>query len=452
MTSSEKVLADLKKGKINSCYLLFGDEEYLLNETLHKITDLIIKPADRDFGLFNLDGENTDIENIIEYILTPSLLCTNKVVIIRNTTLFHSNDNLSDLIQKIRKNIDENSSKAVKNFQIFLKLTGFSLEDLQQNGWRRISNEQWNDVSGDSGEDREKWLPRILDICSSLNVKEITGKDNTEKLEEVFKNGIPSGNCLILTSETVDKRKKIFKIIAQHGVVLPFTRARKEIEQKDVQQNEIQKLLDQYKKKMTPAAWSSLRKKTGFELRKSIMEVEKLISFTGSNSMIEDVDVAEVVGKTKEDSIFDLTAALGEKNQQDSLLALKALLSQGLHHLMILSMIVREIRFLLQAKILFISGKLPKINGNMDYSRFQKNVYPVLKEIAAQKDMPKDFLVNKHPFVIFNALRNSGHFSYPMLVRYLEDLLEIDRKFKSSAGNPQFLLESFLIKACAKAS
>ncbi len=448
--ASEKLQSELKKGIIAPCYLLYGDEEYLIDETLRQIVNLIIAPEDRDFCLFDLDGENIGIDYIIEYILTPSLLGTRKVVIVRNTTLFHSNENLSDLIPKIRNNIDDNPAKAAKYFLTFLKLAGFALEDLQQNGWQRISDEQWiKIVSGNPGEDREKWLPRILEICSSLGFTEISGADKTEKLEEIFQSGIPAGNCLIFTTETVDKRKKIYKIFTQQGVVIPFIRARKETGQKEVLQNEIQKLLDRCQKKLTPAAWISLRKKTGFELRRSIMEVEKLISYAGSKSIIDDADVFEVVGKTKEDSIFDLTAALSEKNQLDALGALKALLNQGLHHLMILTMIVREIRFLLQAKILVNSGKLPKFNKNMDYGWFQKNILPALKELATQKDLPKDFLISKHPFVIFNALRNCIHFSYSLLVDYLDDLLEIDHRLKSSAGNPQLLLENFLIKACA---
>jgi DNA polymerase III delta subunit len=34
---SEKVLADIKRGKIASCYLLYGDEEYLISETLKEM-------------------------------------------------------------------------------------------------------------------------------------------------------------------------------------------------------------------------------------------------------------------------------------------------------------------------------------------------------------------------------------------------------------------------------
>lgn len=448
--TSEQLLADLKKGIVAPCYLLYGEEEYLVNETLQQILDLMIPETDRDFGLFYLEGENADIDSLIENILTPSLLGSRKVVVVRNTTIFHSRENLAELVQKIINNLNDNPSKAAKYFLTFLKLSGFSMEDLHQNGWRRISDEQWNKMAADTGKNREKWLPHILEICSNLGLTELPGTDKTENLEKIFQAGLPSGNCLIFTAETVDKRKKIYKIIAGRGIVLPFSKAKGETAQKEVLQKEIQKLLYRYKKKLTPSAWVNLGNKTGFELRRSIMEIEKLIFFVGSRPVIEDGDVEEVVGKTKEDSIFDLTTALSEKNQLAALHALKTLLDQGLHHLMILTMIVREIRFLLQAKILVNSMNLPKFDSSMEYGWFSKYIHPTLKELASARNLPNDFLTSKHPFVIFNALRNCKHFSYPVLIGYLNDLLEIDRLFKSSTGDPQLLLENFLIKACTK--
>ncbi|OPY84654.1 MAG: DNA polymerase III subunit delta [Smithella sp. PtaU1.Bin162] len=447
----EKILADLKKGIVAPCYLLYGEEEYLINDTLQQILDLIIPQADRDFGLFRLDGESADVDNLIECVLTPSLLGSRKVVVLRNATIFHSRENLSELISKIKKYIDDNPSKAARYFLTFLKLAGFSLEDLQGNGWQRISDGQWSKmIPGDSGDDREKWLPRILDICSNSGFTELSGADKIEQLEKIFQNGLPPENCLICTAETVDKRKKIYKIIAEQGIVLQFNAARGEVAQKESLQKEVQKLLDHYGKKLSPTAWVNLGKKTGFELRRSIMEVEKLIFFVGERQVIEDVDIAQVVGKTKEDSIFDLTGALGEKNQLAALQALKALFDQGLHHLMILTMLVREIRFLLQARILVNSGKLPKFNSSMEYGWYQKNIYPLINDLAENFTKREGILTGQHPFVVYNALRNASRFSYQSLLGYLDELLKLDREFKSSAKDPQLLLEHFLIKACAK--
>ncbi len=70
----EKILADLKKGVVAPCYLLYGEEEYQISETLDKILDIILPAADRDFGLFYLEGENTDMDSLLNYLLTPSLL------------------------------------------------------------------------------------------------------------------------------------------------------------------------------------------------------------------------------------------------------------------------------------------------------------------------------------------------------------------------------------------
>ena len=447
----EKVFADLGKGVLSPCYLLYGEEEYLINDSLQKILDLIIPQADRDFGLFFLEGENADIDSLSDLILTPSLLSGRKVVVVRNTTIFHSRDNLADLIAKIRANIDEQPAKAAKFFLTFLKIAGFTLEDLQGAGWKKITDEQWRKiVEGDAGDDRGKWLPRIIDICVSQGQSAASGADKADKLAEVFAKGLPAGNCIILTADAVDKRKKIFKIVSDAGVVLYFGPTKGEAAQKELLKQQARKLLESNGKNLTPAAWIVLGKKTGFELRRSLAELEKLIFFVGDRSSIDEKDVEEVVGKTREDSIFDLTAALSEKNQLAALAALRALLDQGLHHLMILTMIVREVRLLLQARILVDSGKLPKFSNTMDYGWFSKNIHPQLTGLAATMTMPKDFLTNKHPFVIYNSIRNCGRFSYPVLIAYLDDLLNIDRAMKSSATAPQLLLENFLIKACAK--
>lgn len=447
----EKIFTDLKKGVVAPCYLLYGEEEYLINETLNKILDVIVPVADRDFGLFYLDGENTDIDILIKYLLTPSLLGSRKVVVVKNTTVFHSRENLADLIQKIRDNIDENPARAAKYFLAFLKIAGFSLEDLQNSGWQKITDDEWSGiVKGDAGEDRQKWLPRILEICSASGLTEASGADKTENLEEILKAGLPAGNCLIFTAESVDKKKKLYKIIEELGVVLHFGEVKKEYARKEILQKEAQKLLDSCGKKISPAAWIALGKKTGFDLRRSMSELEKLISFVGERSLVDKDDVEEAVGRTKEDDIFALTNALSEKNQLAALEALKNLLDQGIHHLMILTMIVREIRFLLQARILVDAGKLPAFKNNMEYGWFQKNVYPTLSELKDSMVNLSGLLFSQHPFVIYNAWRNCGRFPYPGLVNFLDELLELDRAFKSSATDPQLLLESFLIKACAK--
>ena len=447
----EKTIIDLKKGKVAPCYLLYGEEEYLIQEALHQILDILMPPADRDFGLFLLDGENTDFDLLKDHLLASSLLGGPKVVVVKNTTIFQSRENLSDLIQKIRNNIEEYPDKAAKYFMTFLKISGFAWEDMQGAGWQKITDEQWRKaVEEDSGDDRNKWLPRVIEICTRRGWTSGSVTDPSEQFEALLTQGLPAGNCLILTAEAVDKRKKIFKVIDKAGIILHFGEIKGEAATRETLKLEAQKLLIRCGKNLAPAAWIALGKKTGFQLRPSLNELQKLISFVGERSVIEEKDVEAVVGKTREDSIFDLTTALAEKNAQAALSALKALLDQGMHHLMILTMISREIRLLLQAFLLVRSGKLPRLNPNMDYGSFQKKIYPAVAGLAPDVSRKDDLLVNKHPFVIYNSLRNCSRFSYPVLVNYLDDLLDMDRAMKSSATDPQILLERFLIKACAQ--
>jgi DNA polymerase-3 subunit delta len=452
--SLEKILADLKKGKVAPCYLLYGEEEYLISEAISKIIESILPQADRDFSLFNLDGESAGLDSISEYILTPSLLGGCKVVLVRNTTIFHSRDSLAELVSKIRENISDNQEKAAKYFITFLKLAGLALEDLLGAAWKNITDEQWGKiVEGDTGDDREKWLPRAVEVCISLGLTARKDTlDEADKFGEILKKGLPVGNCLILTSALVDKRKKIFKIISDQGIVLHFGEVKVTAAKEETLKTAVQELLNRYGKKMKPAAWIALGKKTGFELRRSMNELEKLIFFVGNKSIIEDTDVETAVGKTREDSIFELTAALSDKNQAAALSALKSLLDQGMHHLMILTMIIREMRLLLQAKIIINSGKLPAMRAGAEYGWYQNNVYPAMKNLSGSFKKREGLLPGQHPFVIYNALRNSRSFSYESLAGFLDDLLEIDRAFKTSARDPQLLLENFLMKACVKAS
>ncbi|HNY51603.1 MAG TPA: DNA polymerase III subunit delta [Smithella sp.] len=446
----EKIYNNLKKGVVAPCYLLYGEEEYLIKEALGKILDMIIPEADRDFGLFYLEGENTDMDSLIDNVLTPSLFGNRKVIVVRDTNIFTSKEDLIKLIDKIRTNIDENQIKAARYFLTFLKIVGFTLEDLQGSGWQKITDDDWSEmVKGDSGEDRQKWLPRILEICQASGLTDASVSDKTEKLEEIIKEGMPAGNCLIFTAESVDKRKKIYKTIAERGVVQEFVRVKKETARREILQKEAQNLLDSCGKKMSPAAWMALGRKTGFDFRRSMSELEKLISFVGDRALIDKDDIEEAVGRTKEDDIFALTNSLSEKNQLAALEALKHLLDQGEHHLAILTMVSREIRLLLQARVLVDSGKLPKFNQSMEYGWFQNILYPAFNELNPSGVKREGLIFSQHPFSVYNAMRNCVRFTTVRLIALMEELLNLERSLKTSGTtHPQLLLENFLIKSC----
>jgi DNA polymerase-3 subunit delta len=446
----EKILMEFKKGKADPspCYLLHGEEEYLVKDALNKIIAAIIPAHDRDMNLFFMDGENEDIDGLCETILTPPLIPGRKVVVLKNTHLFQTRIALPEIVQKIRQHFENDPDMAVRYFMQFLKIIGWNIDDLRDGGWKKITSDNWqNTVEGDSGHDRETWLPEMIETCISRGMDMSEKRDVTERLEDTLRKGIPSGTHLIITAETVDKRKRLFKTISETGIVLNFSRLKGEARQKNALMDTAKDLLDQSGKKLTLGAWTAIGRKTGFNLADSMKALETLITYAGDKISIEESDVEEVVGKTKEDTVFDLTGALVARKLDVALSNLKDLFDQGINHVLILSMIAREIRFLLHAKMFIRSGKLGSFEPNMDYEKFQRSVYPVILQWRGDKG-GKGGLDSQHPYVIYNAVKNSYRFSYERLLKYLEDLVDMDIAFKTTTKEPKFMLERFIVDVC----
>jgi DNA polymerase-3 subunit delta len=449
--SLEAILAELKRGKAVPCYLLYGEEEFRLRDALDKITAALIPDArDRELNLFVTDGEHEDVGSLCESLITPPLLPGRKVVVVRDTRLFQSKKVLSSLIARIRERLEPDPARAAADFMQFLTVTGMQLDDLRDGGWRKIDDDFWRKiVPDDGGEGRETWLPRAVELCVSLGSSLIREKteEETDRLERVLAGGMPEGNHLILTAETVDRRKRLFKAVSSLGHILTFAKIKGEARQQQVVTEMAAGLLEGRGKRLSSGAWAALGQKTGFSLRESLGAIEKLITYAGEKAVIEAADVEAVIGRTKEDTVFDLTGALTARNLTAALRALKDLLDQGIPPLMIMAMITREIRFLLHAKLLIASGRLKGFSANMDYGRFQKAVYPSLKQWTGEGEEQVD-LVSQHPYVVYQSLKNAGRFTRSELAGSLEMLVRIDLALKSTGQEPRLLLERFLLAVC----
>lgn len=445
-----RVLDEIKKGKISPVYLLHGEEEYLSAEALEEITAAIIPEADRELNLFTLSGGPDEMDRLSTTLVLPPLLSGRKLVVVRDTHLFHSKQTLGTLIKSMREQVDKNPAKAAAAFLTFLEMAGWKLEDLRDGGWKTITDEDWNHlVDGDGKDDREIWLPRVIDLCLSHTSHQKKSGRTEEHLEELLQHRIPPGNHLILVAEAVDRRKKLFKIISELGVVLHFPKIKTEQKQKERLMDQVRGMLAEQGKKLTPEAWETLGRKTGFQLRESVSAVEKLMIFAGEKSTIDETDVDAVVGKSKEDSVFQLVSALTEKNLAGSLQIFQDLILQGVPYLMILAMISREIRHLLQAKLLLRSGALPGYRFDMDYGEFQRKIPSQLKDLAAQGGKKEMGLISQHPFAVYQSLKSSRRFTYETLLEHLDQLVQIDILMKSTGRDERLMIERLLIAVCS---
>jgi len=450
--SIESVLKDISKGRSAPCYLLYGDEDFLVEEALGKLVDALVPEQDRDLSLFVMDDESTGVDPVCEALLTPSLIPGPKVVLLPKTRLFYSKTSLPELIRKIADSAETDLPAAARAFMIFLDLAGWSLEQLHDDGWKSITDEQWHDAAGgEGGEDREKWLPRVLAYCAGQGT--MAGRHRaggTEVLEELLSSGLPEGHCLVMTADSVDRI--FFHVTAptEKGVVLSFIRTRGEARQRSLMMENLREKLARRGKTLSPEAWVVLGKKTGFRLRDSAEALDQLITYTGDRTAIEPADVETVIGRTRDDTVFDLTEALVGRDLRKALASLGDLLYQGVHHLVILAMITREVRFLFHGKLFLDTGRIGGFRADMDFGPFQRAVYPAVKGLEAELGKGKS-LASQHPFVIYNALRNSMRFSYGELMGHLERVLAVDTAMKSTGQDPRLLLERLLIGICGQA-
>lgn len=110
MTSIDNLEKELKQGKLNSLYLLYGEELFLLENNLKKIRKLFGETVK---GINYVLIDDTNVKELIQDIETPAFGYEKKLIIARNTGLFKSegkrkNKELSDLKDKINDYLNEN--------------------------------------------------------------------------------------------------------------------------------------------------------------------------------------------------------------------------------------------------------------------------------------------------------------------------------------------------------
>jgi DNA polymerase-3 subunit delta len=442
------VLADIGKGKVAPCYLLYGDEDYLIRTALQEIINAILPEGNRELNLLFMDGEKENVHRLCETLLTPPLIPGRKIVVLRDTRLLSSRQSIPVLLSEIKETMGRDPSRAVRAFTAFLKISGWTLDDLKDGQWKKISDEDWlRATGGDDPDGREQWLPKIIEA----NLIEGPAADGAiggeEELSGVLIGGLPEGHCLIMTASAVDKRKKLFRTLSEQGVVLGFQRVKGESKQKVQMFEAAREFLQKRRKEMSQEVLLTLGRKTGFDPRTTTAELEKLVAYTGERTLIEERDVETIVGKTKEDSVFDLTSALAEKKLDQALSTLKDLLDQGVHPLVILAMIVREVRFILHAKILTTSGRFSPLDPSVDFNRFQRDILPQLQKWSAGNPSTPE-LIGQHPYVIYNAFRFAERYSREELIRNLDDLLEADTALKTSTQEARLVMEGLTLRLC----
>jgi DNA polymerase-3 subunit delta len=143
-------------------------------------------------------------------------------------------------------------------------------------------------------------------------VKEAQDLSRTiDKIESYAENPMPSTVLVFCYKyKTLDKRKKVTKLLAKNGVVY---------ESKKLYENQvgdwIKRVLAGKKYTIEPKASAMLVEFLGTDLSKINNELEKLQIILPVGSTISAKDIEENIGFSKDYNVFELRKAIGERNQ-----------------------------------------------------------------------------------------------------------------------------------------
>jgi DNA polymerase-3 subunit delta len=117
----------------------------------------------------------------------------------------------------------------------------------------------------------------------------------------------------------------------------------------------------------------------------------------------------------------------------------------------VLAMLVREIRFLLHARIYINSGRIKSWQPGLDYDRFQMKTLPEIRTLTGDREEKGEVgeLADEKPYVIYQACRRAHRFADAALIKCLQELARLDVQMKTTGRNPHLMLENFILSFCA---
>ena len=475
-------LKDLKENKkakgVAPVYLLYG-EALLYKNALEILLNALLPEKNRSFNYDALDGTNCRIEEVVERINTYSLLAETKVVAVCDSNIFYTKQNEGQLLQKAKEAYDnQNIKEAAKLLLSLLGILNLTFDDVSETN--RVKSLK---LDSEKSSDHD-WLDKVIKFCKENNLFIPSGKDDVDILQQAIENEFPKGNHLVITTDMVDKRRKLFKIIKKTGMIIDCSvpkgdRKADKIAQEAVLSERMKALLDRYEKSMNKEAYWTMYEMTGFDIGTFSDNLEKLISYVGDRKQITVEDIVFVLKRTKKDPIYELTNAIADRDIDKSLFFLNSLLMESFHPLQILSSMTNQIRKLLVVRDFMESPHGSSWNAEMQFAQFKNNVMAsilsynkeLLDQIEEWDDMisgdtdedvqrnkkereikkPKpntDLEIPDNPYPVYLMLKKSDKFTKNELIDDIELLSYADYRLKTTKLSPKTILEEVILKIC----
>ena len=243
-------------------------------------------------------------------------------------------------------------------------------------------------------------------IFSRVQNKKI---DNIEILENYLKNSSDTIIIFINNNEKLDNVKKIVKLIKEKGVIKEFNPL------KNIN-NTVKNMFDDYK--ISDSCINLLIDRVGNSLELLYQEAEKLKTYKINDKIITNKDIEDLVIEKINVDIFKFVDDIINKNKKEAIKTYKELLKLNEEPIKIIALLASKFRLMYQANKLAKKG----------YT--EESISEMLK-------------VHKYP--VHLAILAGYKYNSEILLKYLNDLADLDIGIKTGEKDKELALELFIL-------
>lgn len=254
---------------------------------------------------------------------------------------------------------------------------------------------------------------RLVTVRNSAFFRKNGRKEEGESLKPFLAN-LPESTCLLFIEEKVEKTSALYKAIVKYGRAVEFQKPK----EKDL------------------ATWTKLRcKEKGLLLSGGMLdfflqtvehdmenidgELEKLRAYQKEGEPIRAEDIRAICTISLEARVFDLVKAVAEQRAEQAMRIYRNLIGKKESPYMVLSLMARQFRMILETKLLSESGRTQQ-------------------EIQERLEI-RDFAAKEY-------LRQSKRFSAEGWKRALRDCLDMDLRIKSGRIGEEAAVELLILR------
>lgn len=294
------------------------------------------------------------------------------------------------------------------------------VEDLR----RRVFPEGSGGFNDDQFDGKERTWRELFDLANTfpmfaerrmITVRGVADfKAEDEDPWSAYLENPPAHTVLVIQSEKLDKRKKVTKLLEKSGYLHDLLPPKLAAMPQWVDNVAKGKGLT-----VAPKARMALVNSIGTDLSRLDKELDKLGLFSHPSTEVNEAAVSALVLKSTGDNVFAFTDQALEGKKREAIETLDFLMKEGTPALVLLAMLIRHVRILLQVRDMIDRKERPESN-------------------ASALGVP--------PFRIGSYVQQARPYTYPRLLALLTEFVALDTEFKSTGLSHQALLERFVLR------